>query len=121
MQLPSAFTVTIASEVVGETHALNPIAMPRPFSLCPLPRSKGCPPSRSEAVRSRTFSIAASRITVPVACGRPSRRRFLRRNSTGSDAELARHHVGVAFVRPHELRDAEAAQRPAGTRFVYSA
>src|SRR4029077_2355559 len=29
----------------------------------------------------------------------------------GVDAEAARHHVGVALVGPHELRDAEAAQR----------
>ena len=71
--------------------------------------SKGLPHSRSEAVRSSTFSMAASRITVPVACGRPSRSRFLRRNSIGS-MPSSRHHVGVAFVRPHELRDAEAAR-----------
>src|SRR5204863_9670898 len=30
------------------------------------------------------------------------------------DAELARDQVGVALVGPHELRDAEAAQRPGG-------
>ena len=33
------------------------------------------------------------------------------------DSQLARHHVGVALVGPHQLRDAEAAQR-AGRRQI---
>jgi hypothetical protein len=42
--------------------------------------------------------------------------RFRRRNSSGSISS-ARDHVGVGFIGPHQLRDAEATQR-AGRRLV---
>ena len=84
VQLPSALTLTIATEVVGEIEALKPMAMPRPRRIVPLPRSNGAFQFMRTARRSSTASIAASFIRVPVACGRPSRKMFLRRNSTGS-------------------------------------
>jgi len=40
--------------------------------------------SAMSSVRELIGRAAASRMTVPVACGRPSRKMFLRRNSTGS-------------------------------------
>ena len=82
--LPSAPTLTIATDVVGATEALKPIAMPRPRRLTPLPRSNGALQFIFAASVSSTRSIAASRITVPLEWVRPSRRMFLRRNSTGS-------------------------------------
>ena len=84
MQLPSALSVTIATEVVGATHALKPIASPRPRRTGPAPRSNGCAQSISASMRSSTLPSAASCMTVPVACGRPSRSRFCRRNASGS-------------------------------------
>ncbi len=82
-------------------------------------RGRTAGPSRSAAAsRSSTASVAASRITVPVACSAPSRSRFVRRNSTGSRRERPGDQVGVALIGPDELRHAEAAQcagrRPVG-------
>ena len=76
--------VFVRGDVVGDTQALKPMAIPRPFLTVPVPRSNGLPHSIRTEILSRTFSRAASFITVPVACGRPSRSRFLRRNSIGS-------------------------------------
>ncbi len=117
MALPSAPTLRIATEAVGEIAALSAMARPRPRLIVPLPRSNGAFQRSRSATWSRIASSGASLRMVPVACGRPSRSMFLRRNSTGSILQRARHHVGVALVGPGELRDAEAAQR-AGRRHV---
>ena len=82
--LPSALTLTIATDVVGEIEALKPMATPRPRRTVPLPRSNGAVQFMRVATASSTSAMAASFIAVPLACGRPSRRMFLRRNSTGS-------------------------------------
>ena len=82
--LPSPPMLTIAIDVVGAIEALKPTAIPRPRRMVPVPRSKGFDHSRRSASFSSTPEISASRILVPVACGRPSRRMFLRRNSSGS-------------------------------------
>ena len=37
VQLPSAATVTSATDVVGEIDALMPTAMPRPRRIAPVP------------------------------------------------------------------------------------
>ena len=52
MQLPSAATFTIATEVVGEIDALKPTAMLRPRRTVPLPRSNGASQFINSAVRS---------------------------------------------------------------------
>ncbi len=115
--LPSALTLTSATDVVGAIEALKPIATPRPRRTTPLPRSNGADQLMRAASVSSTRSIAASRIGVPVACGRPSRRMLRAAELDRVDAERARDQVGVALVGPDQLRNAEAAQR-AGRRPV---
>jgi hypothetical protein len=67
MTLPSALTLTIATDVVGEIDALKPRPMPRPRFTVPAPLSKGFAQSIRSAVRSRQPEMPASFITVPVA------------------------------------------------------
>ena len=117
-RLPSALTLTMATEVVGEITAL--MAMREAAAAFDDARAavERLPTSRiRSATWSSTASSGASLRMVPVACGRPLRSTFLRRNSTGSMLQRPRHHVGVALVGPDELRHAEAAQR-AGRRHV---
>jgi hypothetical protein len=117
MQLPSALTLTAASEVVGETQALKPIAMPRPFLHRPVPSIQGV----FQSMRvSRTFEHLFQRRVLHHRAGRlrPALAQQVPAPELDRvDAELARHQVGVALVRPDQLRDAEAAQR-AGRRQV---
>ena len=81
---PSALTLTIATDVVGVITALIEMPKPRPRFTTPAPLSNGFDQFIRSSTWSITFSTAASLMIVPVACGRPSRSRFLRRNSTGS-------------------------------------
>ena len=117
MQLPSALTLTIATDVVGETLALKPIAMPRPRRTVPLPRSNG----RSQFMRAREpLEHLADRRILHDRAGRlraAVAQDVLAAELERIDAELARDQVGVALVGPDELRNAEAAQR-AGRRQV---
>jgi hypothetical protein len=55
--------------------------------------------------------MAASRMMVPVACGRPFAQDVLAPELDRVHAKLARQQVGMALVGPHELRNAESAQR----------
>ncbi len=109
--LPSAQTLTIATDVVGATEALKPIAMPRPRRTTPLPRSNGA----------LQFMRAASGIEHALDRGVAHDRAAGVRAAVAQDvaaaeldridAERPRDHVGVALVGPDQLRDAEAAQR----------
>ena len=81
--------LTMATDVVGEMLALKPMAMPRPRRMVPEPLSNtslsnGFSQAMRCARRSSTGSMPASRITVPVACGRPSRKIFFLRIAKGS-------------------------------------
>ena len=117
MQLPSALTLTIASEVVGEMHALKPIAMPRPLLDRAGAALEGLVPvhQRCAALQHlldrRVLHDGAGRLRAAFAQQVPAA------ELDRVDAQLARHQVGVALVGPDELRDAEAAQR-AGRRQV---
>ena len=84
MTLPSALTLTMALEVVGEIDALKPIAIPRPRNFVPLPLSKGRSQPSRRAVSSSTVSNSPSFTIVPTACGRPLRNILRLRKSTGS-------------------------------------
>ena len=79
-------------------------------------------PAHARHQRSNTSLMAASCSTVPLACGRPLRNRFLRRNCDRIDAEFAGNQIGVALKGPDQLRHAEAAQRtgrcPVGVKLV---
>ena len=111
-------TLTIATEVVGEIDALKPIAMPRPRRTVPLPRSNGPAPVHPHApARSSTASIAASCMTRAGRLRAAVAQDVLAAELDRVELERARDHVGVALVGPHQLRDAEAAQR-AGRRQV---
>ena len=113
--------IDMATEVVGEIEALKPIAMPRPRRELPLPRSNGrstpcrCREPVEHRVDSRVANQRARRVRPPVAQDVPAPE--LER----VDAERARDDVGLALVGPHQLRNAEAAQRAAGGRLVYTA
>jgi hypothetical protein len=74
----------MATEVVGVITALIAMPRPRPRRTTPVPLSNGCDHFIRSTSMSSTFSVAASFRIMPVGCGRPSRSRFLRRNSTGS-------------------------------------
>jgi hypothetical protein len=74
----------MATEVVGEVTALIAMAKPRPRRTTPLPLSNGRDQRMRSSTASITVSMGASSSTWPVVCSRPSRMRFLRRNSTGS-------------------------------------
>ena len=52
---PSADTLTMATDVVGDVTALMAMAMPRPRLTGPLPLSNGC----DQLIRSRTLSSTA--------------------------------------------------------------
>ena len=101
--------------------ALKPMAIPRPRRLVSVPRSNGRSHCMRVARRSSTKSSAASRISVPVACGRPSRSRFLRRISSGSifnsraimSVWLSYAHTNCGMPKPRNA--------PAAGRLVYSA
>ena len=78
-------TLTMATDVVGEITALMAMPKPRPrLTVAGAAWSNGCDQFIRSSSLSITFSIAASFRIWPVACGRPSRSRFFRRNSTGS-------------------------------------
>ena len=116
-QLPSPYTWTIATEVVGEMQAFRPSAIPRPRRMVPLPRSNGRVPLHPlrQPVEHRldggVLHHGAGRLRAAVAQDVPAP------ELDRVDPERARHDVGVALVGPHELRDAKAAQR-AGRRQV---
>ena len=117
MALPSAATLTIATEVVGEIEALKPIATPRPRRSVPLPRSNGALQFMrcGERIEHRgdrgVLHRRAGRLRAALA------QDVLAAELDRVDAELARDQVGVALIGPHQLRNAEAAQR-AGRRAV---
>ncbi len=117
MALPSAETLTIATEVVGEIEALKPMAMPRPRRIVPLPRSNGALQFMRAAIASSTSAMrgvlhgGAARLRAALA------QDVLAAELDRIDAELARDQVGVALIGPDQLRNAEAAQR-AGRRAV---
>src|SRR6266566_2736917 len=59
----------MATDVVGATHDLIPMAIPRPRRIVAEPRSNGRFHSIRSARRSRTASMSISVIGIPVACG----------------------------------------------------
>ena len=109
--LPSAAMLTIATDVVGATAALNPIATPRPRRFAPVAAIERRAPvqARSDRVEHPVDrGIAhdgAAGVRAAVA------QDVLAAKLDRIDAERARDHVGVALVGPNELRNAEAAQR----------
>ena len=115
--LPSAETLTIATEVVGEITALSATANPRPRRTAPVPRSNGLLPIEplGDAVedfldrgvlQDRTGGLRAA-VAQQVLLAEFERIAL----------ERARDHVGVALIGPHQLRNTEAAQG-AGRRQV---
>ena len=90
------------------------MAMPRPRRTVPVPRSNGFFQSISAA---SAFEHLLDRGVLHHGAGR-LRPAFAQQVPAAEldrvDAELARDQVGVALVGPHQLRDAEAAQRAGG-------
>jgi hypothetical protein len=105
MTLPSALTLTMAMEVVGEIDALKPTAMPRPRRMLPSPRSNGPGQLVQHAVDVGIHERRADRLRPPVLQDVPAAV-FQR-----VDAEFAGDQVGVALIGPDQLRNAEAPQR----------
>ena len=115
--LPSALMLTSATDVVGAIDALKPMATPRPRRTTPVPRSNGADQFRRAASVSSTRSIAASCIGGAGRLRAAFAQDVLAPELDRIDPESAGDHVGVALVGPHQLRNAEAAQR-AGRRPV---
>ncbi len=112
--LPSAATLTIAPEVVGEIDAFRPMAMPRP-RLHPAGSAverrvpvHALGDAVQHLVDRRVFHDRAGRVRAAIAQD-VAAAEFQR-----IDAEFARDQVGVAFIGPDQLRNAEAAQRARG-------
>ena len=110
--LPSPAMMTLATEVVGEITALMATAKPRPRR-----KRAGAAVERLGPVQPLGHAVERALVLgvlQDLAGGvRPAfAQDVLAAEFERIDLERARDHVGVALIGPHQLGNAEAAQRP---------